>query len=68
MAQMTCVLIIRAPLSKITVGTVKYTVDPNLRYFAISCTVSLHSNNEVSNISRKSEDGNWGYSCILCIL
>lgn len=65
MAQMTCALRIRRPLSKITVGIVKYTAGPNLRYFVVSCAVSFHSSNQLSNISRKSEDANWGYSCIL---
>ena len=68
MAQMTCALRTRRTLSKITVGMVKYIAGPNLSYFVVSCAVSLRSNNELSNISRKTEDINWGYSYILCIL
>lgn len=31
----------------------KYSAGPNLRYFVVSCAVSLHSNNELGNMSRK---------------
>lgn len=41
------------PFIKITVGMAKYSAGPNLRYFVVSCAVSLHSNNELGNMSRK---------------